>query len=249
VDLSGIYSEVKQLLSISNENFDLEKSLNHYCGAEPDENKLEILGDILSFIDKFSIFRDIKPFMNSLYTCINNTLEIKTESIFNFEELLVKNSIMHFVQEYINYSKINQKDQVLEFLTDSLEKLKKQPLIMNLGLLLKPMYQDQTYLNNLENHKEVEITYNLGNNVDIQIKQEIDKWLETQDINLDNQDELKKHLNQKLENLFSNYNITLDSEKLRNLKMEAREMLTLKLTMVSLTEHLSEDSFEPIPIR
>jgi len=156
---------------------------------------------------------------------------------------------MHFVQEYINYSKINQKDQVLEFLTDSLEKLKKQPLIMNLGLLLKPMYQDQTYLNNLENHKEVEITYNLGNNVDIQIKQEIDKWLETQDINLDNQDELKKHLNQKLENLFSNYNITLDSEKLRNLKMEAREMLTLKLTMVSLTEHLSEDSFEPIPIR
>ena len=111
MDLSGVYSEVKQLLSISDENFDLEKNINHYYGSEPDENKLEILGDILSFINKFSIFRDIKPFMNSLYTCINNTLGIKTESVFNFKELLLKNSIIHFVQEYINYSKINQKDK------------------------------------------------------------------------------------------------------------------------------------------
>jgi len=249
VDLSGIYSEVKQFLSISDENSDLEKNINHYYGAEPDENKLEILGDILSFIDKFSIFREIKPFMNSLYTCINNTLEISCESTFNFEELLMKNSIMHFVQEYINYSKLNQKDQVLEFLTDSLEKLKKQPLIMNLGLLLKPMYRDQTYLNALENLKEVEVTYNSGNDIDIQIKQEIDKWLETQDINLDNQGELRKNLNQKLENLISNYNITLNAKKLKNLKLEVMEMLIMKLTMVSLAEHLSEDSLEPIPIR
>ena len=249
MDLSGIYSEVKQFLSIPDENFDLEKAINHFYGTEPDENKLEILGDILSFIDKFSIFRDIKPFMNSLYGCINNTLGIKTDSTSKFKELLIKNSIMHFVQEYINYSKINQKDQVLEFLTDSLEKLKKQPLIMNLGLLLKPMYQDQTYLNNLEKLKEVEVTYNLGNNIDIQIKQDIDKWLETQDINLDNQRMLKENLNKKFENLINNYNLTLDSKKLKNLKMEVMEMLTMKLTVVSLTEHLSEDSFEPIPIK
>lgn len=249
MDLSGIYSEVKQFLSISDEDIDLEQNINHYYGAEPDENKLEILGDILSFIDKFSIFRDIKPFMNSLYTCINNTLEIKSESIFDFEDLLVRKSIMHFIQEYINYSKITQKDQVLEFLTDSLEKLQKKPLIMNLGLLLKPMYQDQTYLNNLENLKEVEVTYNLGNNIDIKVKQEIDKWLETQNINLDNQEELKKQLNRKFEHLISNYNLTLESEKSKKLKMEVMEMLTMKLTMVSLMEHLPEDSFEPIPIK
>lgn len=66
--------------------------------------------------------------MNSLYTCITNTLEIKPENIYDYEELLVKNSVMHFVQEYINYSKISQKDQVLQFLTDSLEKLETQPL-------------------------------------------------------------------------------------------------------------------------
>ncbi|MFX1417324.1 MAG: hypothetical protein ACFE9N_00220 [Promethearchaeota archaeon] len=249
MDLSSIYSEVKQFLSISNNNSDLEQNLNHYYKSEPDENKLEILGDILSFVKKFTMFKDIKPFMNSLYTCINNTLEIKPESIFDFEDLLIRNSIIHFVQEYINYSKINQKDQVLEFLIDSLEKLQKKPLIMNLGLLIKPMYQDQIYLNNLKNLKEVEVTYNLDNNIEIKIKQEIDKWLETQDIHLDHQEELKANLNRKYEQLISNYNLSLESEKSKKLKMEVIEMLTMKLTIISLMEHLPEDSFEPIPIR
>jgi hypothetical protein len=250
VDFSSIYSEVKQLLSVSDNNFDLEQNINHFYDAEPEENKLEILGDILSFIDKFSMFRDIKPLMNSLYACINNTLEIKPESIFDFEDLLVRNSIMHFVQEYINYSKINQKDQVLKFLSDSLEKLQTQPLIMNLGILLKPMYQDQKYLNSLqENLKEVEVSYNLVNNVDIQIKQKIDKWLNTQIIGLDNQVELKEHLNQKFEKLITEYNLTLDSIKSKKLKMEVMEMLTMKLTLLSLMEHIPEDSIEPIPIK
>ncbi|UCC20715.1 MAG: hypothetical protein JSV62_05365 [Promethearchaeota archaeon] len=249
MDLSSIYSEVKQFLSIPNKNSDLEENLNHYYKTEPDENKLEILGDILSFIKEFTMFKDIKPFMNSLYTCINNTLEIRPESIFDFEDLLIRNSIMHFVQEYINYSKLNQKDQVLEFLTNSLEKLQKKPLIMNLGLLLKPLYQDQAYINNIENLKEIEVTYNLDNNIDIKIKQEIDKWLEIQKINLDNQEELKKHLNRKFEYLISAYNLALESEKSKKLKIEVMEMLTMKITMLSLMEYLPEDSFEPIPIK
>lgn len=249
MDLSSLYTEVKQLLSIPDKNIDLEQTFNHYYRSEPDENKLEILGDILSFIEKFSMFRDITPFMNSLYTCINNTLEIKPESIFDFEELLMKNSIMHFVQQYINYSKITQKDQVLEFLTGSLEKLQKQPLVMNLGILLKPMYQDQKYLNNLENLNEVEVTYHKGNNVDIQIKQQIDKWLETQVINLNKQDELRDNLKHEFKNLIAMHNLALDSEKSKKLELEVIEMLTMKLTMESLMEYMQDDSFEPIPIK
>lgn len=249
MDLSSIYSEVKQLLSIPDKNIDLEENLNHYYKKEPDENKLEILGDILSFVDKFSMFRDIKPFMSSLYTCINNTLEIKSKSIYDFEELLMKNSIYHFVQQYINYSKITQKDQVLEFLTDSLEKLQKQPLIMNLGLLLKPMYEDHKYLNKLENLKEVEVTYSLTNNIDLQIKQKIDSWLESQDINLNKQNELKNNLKIEFKKLLTNYNLALDSEKAKKLEMEVLEMFTMKLTMESLMEHMQEDSFEPIPVK
>jgi len=249
VDLNSLYSELKELLSVSDENFNLERDINHYYNTEPDENKLEILGDILCFVNRFSMFNEIAPFMNSLYTCINNTLEIKPESIFEFEDLLVRNAIMHFVQEYINYSKIAQKDQVLKLLSDSLEKLKIEPLIMNLGLLLKPMYQDQAYISNLNNLKEVKVSYNSSNGVDIQIKQEIDTWINSKDINLENQDELREQLTQEFENIITKYNLTLYSEKSKKLKIEVMEMLTMKLTMLSLMEQIPDDSFEPIPIK
>ena len=195
------------------------------------------------------MFREIKPFMSSLSSCINKTLEIKSDSIFDFEELLIKNSIMHFIQEYINYSKITQEEQVLKFLTDSLEKLQVKPLIMNLGLLLKPMYQDQNYLKNLKDIKEIEVIYDLTNNTDIKIKNEIDSWLTSQDINLENQEEIKKHLKQKFENLIIQYNISKHSEKFKKLETEIMEMLTMKLTLVSLMDHMLDDSFEPIPIK
>ena len=249
MDLSSVYSEVKQLLLLSDENFDLESNINHYYNMEPDENKLEIISDIFSFINKFSMFKDNKPFMNSLYTCINNTLEIKPDSIYDFEELLVKNSIMHFVQEYISYSKLNHKDQVLEFLVDSLEKLQIEPIIVNLGSLIKPIYQDQTYLNNLENLREFQVTYNGGNGTDIDVKKEIDSWLKTQDVNLDNQDKLYDDLKQEFEILISRHKLSLDSEKSKKLELEVMEMLTMKLTMLSLMEHIPDDSFEPIPIK
>jgi len=249
VNLSSIYSEIKQILSISDENFDLEQNINAKFRAEPDEEKLEIVGDILNFINKFSMFQDIKPFMNSLYTCILNTLGIKPESVFDFEELLVKNAIMHFVQEYINYSKINQKEQVLKFLATSLEKLETEPLIMNLGLLIKPIYQDQEYLTDLNCINEVEIDYNSINGTDSQIKSEIDEWLKVQEINLNKQEELKTNLTLVLDRLILKYNIPKNSEKSKKLHIEAREMLIMKLTMLSLMEHLPDDSIEPIPIK
>lgn len=249
MNLSSVYSEIKQLLSISNENFDLEKIINHFFNTEPDENKLEIVGDILNFVNKFSMFQDIKPFMGSLYKCITNTLEIKPDSIYDFEDLLTKNALMHFVQEHINYSKITQKDQVLGFLADSLEKLEPQPLIMNLGILLKPMYKDQEYLNSLKRHEEIEVSYDVINDSEKQVKTEIDSWLKAQDINLESQEELTTKLLTELDRLFSRYDILKTSEESKKLNFEAIEMLNLKLTMLSLMDQFPDDSGEPIPIK
>ncbi len=156
---------------------------------------------------------------------------------------------MYFIQEYIKYSKLNHKDQVLEFLVDSFEKLQLDPLIMNLGLLIKPMYQDQAYLKSLEDLKEVQVSYNLGNGTDIQIKTEIDNWFKTQNISLDNQDKLQELLLQEFKKIIARYNISRDSEKAKKLELEVREMLTMKLTMLSLMDHIQDDSFEPIPIK
>ena len=249
MNLSSVYSEIKQLLSIADEKFELDKYIDQCFNTEPDENKLEIVGDILNFVNKFSMFQDIKPFMGSLYTCITNTLEIKPDSIYDYEELLTKNAIMHFIQEHINYSNITQKDQVLKFLTDSLEKLETQPLIMNLGLLIKPMYKDQDYLNSLQNTEEIEVSYDVVNDSEIQVKFEIDFWLKEQDIDLESQEELKSRLLIHLDQLFSKYNLPKSSEESKKLNLEAMEMLNLKLTMLSLMDQIPDDSVEPIPIK
>jgi len=249
VNLSSVYSEIKQLLSIADENFDLEKKINHFFNTEPDDNKLEIVGDILNFVNKFSMFQDIKPFMGSLYKCITDTLEIKPDSIYDFEDLLTKNAIMHFVQEHINYSNLTQKDQVLKYLAGSLEKLESQPLIMNLGILLKPMYKDQEYLNSLKRTEEIEVSYDVINDSEKQVKTEIDSWLKAQDINLESQEELTARLLIQLDRLFSRYNIPKTSEESKKLNFEAIEMLNLKLTMLSLMDQIPDDSIEPIPIK
>jgi hypothetical protein len=249
VNLNSVYSEIKQLLSISEDTFDLENVINSCFETESADNKLEILGDILNFVNKFSMFKDIGPFMNSLYKCVKRSVEIKPESIYDFEEFLVKNAIMHFVQEHINYSKYTQKDQVLSFLADSLGKLETQPLITNLGLLIKPMYQDQKYLNNFFTTEEVEVDYSLINGVDIQIKSEIDNWIKSQKINLDDQVQLTLRLHGELDKLFLKYSLPQNSDKTNKLRMETLEMLTMKLAMLSLMDQISDDSIDPIPIK
>ncbi len=249
MNLSSVYSDIKQFLSISDENFDLEKTINLYFKSEPDENKLELLADILSFINYFSMFKEIKPFMNSLYNCINNTIEFTTDSMKDFEELLIKNSILHFVQEYIDYSQLTYKRKILKFLSDSLEKLQVQPLIINLGLLLKSMYQDREYLDHLDKIKETEVKYILDNEAEIQIKEQIDNWLRSRNINLDNQEEVKEHLKHEFDSLVFKYNINQNNEIYKRLQMEILEMLSMKLALISLTILTSDDSLEPIPIK
>lgn len=249
MNLSSVYSDIKQFLSISDENFDLEKNINLYFKSEPDENKLELLADILSFINYFSMFKEIRPFMNSLYNCINNTIEFTTDSMKDFEELLIKNSILHFVQEYIDYSQLTHKRKILRFLSDSLEKLQVQPLIINLGLLLKPMYQDREYLDHLDKIKETEVTYILDNEAEIQIKEQIDNWLKSRNINLDNQEQVKEHLKHEFDGLIFKYNIKQSNEIYKRLQMEILEMLSMKLALISLTILTSDDSLEPIPIK
>jgi hypothetical protein len=241
------YSDIKIFLSIPDNSFNLKQKVDF--SFESDNIKEEILGKIVQFIYNFSMFKDIKPFMNAVYNCIEKTLDLKIESINDFQELLIKNTLLNFIQDYINYAKLTQKRQILKLLSDSLDKLQIQPLMINLGLLLKPMYQDKEYLDNLEYLEEVEITYAKDDELGIQIKDQIDKWLKTQKLDLDSQVNLKLLLKRKYDEIISKYNIDRTSMYYQKLLTEVIEMLTMKLTMISLMDSVTEESFEPIPIK
>ncbi|MFX1590109.1 MAG: hypothetical protein ACFFC1_18370 [Promethearchaeota archaeon] len=241
------YSDIKTFLSISDNSFNLKQKIN-FC-FDSNNVKEEILGKIVQFIYYFSMFKNIKPFMNAVYNCIEKTLDLEIESINDFQELLIKNALLNFIQDYINYAKLTQKRQILKLLSDSLDKLQIQPLIINLGLLLKPMYQDQEYLDNLKYIEEVEIRYAKDDELGIQIKDQIDNWLKTQKLELDFQENLKLLLKRKYDEIISKYNIDRTSNYYKKLLTEVMEMLTMKLTMISLMDSVSEESFEPIPIK
>ena len=246
MDFESKYFEIKQFLSVSELEFNLDKKIDK--NFDSDTLKMEILSKITQFINYFSIFKNVKPFMNSVYYCIETTLDIRVESVSDFKELLVKNALMRFVQEYIDYAQLTQKRQILKVLSDSFDKLQIQPIIINLGLLLKPMYQDKAYLDRANNTKEVEISYSLFDEIEIKIKTIIDDWLKTQVITLSNQDKIRTELRKKYEDLASDFKIILNSDFYLNLFTDVMEMLSMRLAMLSLMESISDDSFEPIPI-
>ncbi|MFX1496425.1 MAG: hypothetical protein ACFFBH_02755 [Promethearchaeota archaeon] len=241
------YSFIKTFLSIPDDSFLLKKKIDSLI--ESDSFKEEILARITQFIYYFSMFKNLTPFMSSVYSCIEKTIEMKFESVDDFQELLIKNTILNFIQEYIHYAKLTQKRQVLKLLSDSLDKLQIQPLIINLGLLLKPMYQDKEYLENMQYLEAVEVAYNQDDKLALQIKSEIDHWFQTQVLDLDNQETLRLVLKRKFDEIISQNSIDKQSKYYRKLLMDVMEMLTMKLTMISLTDSVSDESFESIPIR
>lgn len=243
MDLESKYSEIKTILAINDGKFDLDQVISEWS----EEKKLAVLDKVLKFIQNFYMFKELKPFMNSVYICIKKTLEIQAD-IEDYEELLVKNAIMRFLQEYITYSNLSQKEEILNFLAQSLGKLQLQPLIINLGLILKPMYSDEDYLNKIKDYEEIEVSYILNDENEIKIKRDIDKWLESQFISLDNQDELRMNLKGVYDRLVASYNLSAESEIYLKLFKEVNEMLAMKLTVLSLMDSVDE-SFEPVPIK
>ena len=246
MDFESKYFEISQFLSVSEPEFKLNKKIDEKFDSA--SLKMDVLSKINQFIRYFSIFKNEKPFMNSVYYCIETTLDLGFESLSDFKELLIKNTLMRLVQEYIDYAQLTQKRQILKLFSDSFDKLQIQPIIINLGLLLKPMYQDKAYLDRIYNTKEVEISYSLFDDIEIKIKALIDEWLKVQVITLNNQTKVKTELRRKYEELTSKFKVIKNSDFYLKLFTEVMEMLSMRFTVISLMESISDDSIEPIPI-
>lgn len=240
------FEEIQSFLSIPDESFDLEDIINRYFFSA--QYKITILDKILKFINLFNMFKTIKPFMKTVYNCIQQTLEITTENINEYDELLVKTTLFKLLQEFIEYQQFSRKDFVLDYLTGSFESLQLQPLIINLGLMVKPIYSDLSYVKKIEDLEQVEVSYVLGDNKEIEIKSRIDKWISRQRLDLNQQEELRFQLIREFENLIMEYGIEKETNQYIRLMNEVNEMLILKFTLLSLMDSVADD-IAPIPIK
>lgn len=246
-DIESIYFQIRQFLSIPDENFDLYKVINQ--AYESEKARFKIVESILTFINHFAMFKQIEPLMCSLYTYVKQSVEEKSKNIKEFEQVLIKSSLMGFIKEYIHYTDVEQKHKVLDFLTESLSKLKLEPLIVNLGLLLKPMYEDVDYLSKLQAVDKEQVSYLEEEEKENLIKRAIDKWIEEQPLNLDLQAEINENLMLEFNKLAQKYDISHNTEPYKRLFIDVKEMLALKLTVISLMDGIADESFEPIPLK
>lgn len=240
------FEEIQSFLSISNESFDLEDFINRYIFSAQD--KITILDKILKFINLFEMFKSIKPFMKTINNCILQSLEITAENINDYDELLLKTTLFKLLNEFIEYQKLSKKDFVLDYLTGSFKCMQLQPLIINLGLMVKPIYTDSSYVKKMGDLEQVEVSYVLGDNKEIEIKSRIDKWISRQRLDLNQQEETRFQLIREFENLIMEYSIEKGTSQHKRLMNEVNEMLTLKFTILSLMDSVSED-IAPIPIK
>jgi hypothetical protein len=245
--ISASYQKLKTFLSIPNDNRELERIIDRLNFS--DEFLLQILEKINEFINYFAMFNDIEPFMKSLFITIKKSFEFKIDSIEDFQQILIRNTLTRLIQEYLTYSKTHNEQKVLGYLTDSLQKLQIRPLLMNLGLIVKPMYEDEEYVEKVKDYEEVEVTYVLNDEEEIGVKKQIDNWLETQEISLNRQDQLEQKLDEKFSSLINQCDIDQESEKCDKLWTEVLEMLRMKLTVASLMDGLEETGPEPISIK
>ncbi len=199
------------------------------------------------FVRYFAIFQTLGPLRLEVHRCIVEAIKM-AEKVLDLGELLQKSILLRIVEIYIENSGLGQKEKILNILSTSLETLAPGPLFLNLGLLVRPVFQQESYQRTQKEQEEREIVYSVEyktvSNGDFEIKQAMDKWIKAQRIDLDAQDKMKRALNEKFQEECARRKVPARDDLL----FQVQEMLNMQLTIASLQMSLGEEDLTPTPI-
>jgi len=203
---------------------------------------------ISEFVRYFALFQTLKPLRLEIHHSVIETIQI-ADKVSDLGELLQKAILLRLVEIYIGNAGLGQKDKILNILSSSLETLAPGPLFLNLGLMVRPIFQQESYQHAQKTQEEREIVYSIEyktiSKTDIEIKKAMDKWIKSQRIDLDAQDKLQSALRQKLQEECSQRGIPARDDLL----FQVQEMLNLQLTLASLQMSMGDEDLAPTPIR
>jgi hypothetical protein len=199
------------------------------------------------FVRYFALFQNLKPLRMELHRAIIDSVRM-AEKVSDLGELLQKSILMRLVEIYIENAGLGQKEKILNILSTSLETLAPGPLFLNLGLLIRPIFQQDTYQHTQQAQEEREIVYAVEykctSDTDLEIKQAIDKWIKSQRIDLDAQDKMKRALKEKFQEECGRRGVPARDDLL----FQVQEMLNMQLTIASLQMSMGEEDLAPTPI-
>ncbi|MCP4761697.1 MAG: hypothetical protein GY870_07945, partial [archaeon] len=151
-------NEINEILHILGNPVSPEKfqeSLNTFC---PNDRTIsEGMLKTVQFISYFNKYLKDSEFKTQIYKIIESTYEI-CEKVDDLPDLLLKTSALNFIDIYINFSDIsaNIKESMLNVLGGSFGELLPGPQILNLCLMVEPVFKNESYLNNKNKIEEVE---------------------------------------------------------------------------------------------
>ena len=227
--------KIEQIRSTIEENF------------KDDKDRETILAIIVEFVRYFALFRDLRPLQLELHQCILDAIKMVDHPL-DLGELLQKSILLRLVEIYIEYAGFEQKEKILNILSTSLETLAAGPLFLNLGLLVRPIFQQESYQRAQEAREEREIVYSVEykttSTTDLEIKQVMDRWIKNQRIDLDAQDKIKHALKEKFQQECRQRGVPARDDLL----FQVEEMLNMQFTLASLDMSLGEEDITPTPI-
>ncbi len=237
---------IRSFLDVSKNDHRISENLESvFCEDQEIQKAIKIID---TFVNYFSLFKDIEYLKKEVVDCILNTLEI-CGKIDELMDSLLKTMLFSILELVLDYSKIKgDKDKVLKTLSTSLEVLAPSALIINLGTLAKPVFQDEDYQAKKAQEEQIEVQEIEQSEIAQKIKAEIATWIETQALSLDQQNHLHSIVEGKVNALAEEQGLKKDSKEYNNILVEAKEMINLKLTAMSLVMDLGDEDLSPQPL-
>ncbi len=254
--MESIKAQIEGLFPTKNDAYiKLDDSLCKKLTGIEDDQKISLFNVIVQFAHYFDLFRDVQYFFEEVYDAIVGSIELIDEddgiNSEEFDQLLQKTILLRFIDAYVTYAKLDQKEKILDILSTSLGVLAPQALFLNLGLLVKPVYSSEDFVKEKRKQEVVEISYEeyqVGGEAEAAVKQGIDSWIHTQTLDLEKQADLKAAMHEEFDQLCQVHGIPQTSSNYESLWAQVNEMLVMQLTIVSLGGFADEDDEDLAPV-
>ncbi len=206
-----------------------------------------IIEETRKFLDLFSTYLRGEEFQKRIFEIIQISYEI-CDLVDNMPDVLQKTSFVNLLELYLDYSRLERKDEMLNYLTLSFDTLAPGPRILNLCLLVDPVLKSKEYIQDQNKLAEMEIIYTPMTSTEKSLKAEVDRWIKSQKLDLSQQEFLTSQLKALLNKLVIKYDINTSTESYQELIIECQEMLNMQLTVLSLMSELGDEDLSPKPL-
>ena len=244
-DFQAGIEQIHTILGISLDGSQLVANLQERFSDPGKQQK--IVEHMKDFLRYFDMFKGITALFQELTDILKGSFEI-CEKVEDYPDLLMKSILLRIIEIYIDHSPYQDKEKILKTLAVSFEILAPSALIINLGLMAKPIFTDPEYLTGKKKDTVIEIKKVDNSALAQKLKNSIDSWIRQQNLNPEFQEQHLIDLITHFETIAAELGLNPETPEFNNLLLESQEMVNMQLTAMSLMMDFGDEDLSPQPI-